>query len=53
MGKAPNEAKDRGPAPNEAIGKLGKTPNEANLQSARAERSQFAPSGGFPERSQW
>jgi hypothetical protein len=32
MGKAPNEAKEPGPAPNEATGKMGKAPNEATWQ---------------------
>jgi hypothetical protein len=38
INRAPNEASSS--APNEAVGKIGKAPNEAKPR--RAERSQFA-----------
>jgi hypothetical protein len=34
MGKSPNEANQPGPAQNEAVGKMGKAPNEATCSRA-------------------
>jgi hypothetical protein len=48
MGKAPNEAKGLCPAPNEAIGRMGKAPNEAIAKLGKAPNEASGKVGNSP-----
>jgi hypothetical protein len=48
LGKAPNEANRPAPAPNEAIGKMGKAPNEAIGKLSKAPNEAIGKMGKAP-----